>query len=125
LAFLLSQVPRPLAGDRSGSAKFFAYYAINLPGLGLFEIGKVGLPYVLIGLLYIFAVGRRLLPDRKELPEQLGESRREFLVEMQVQSNCRMIGQSIESAGLRHLPALFLIEIDRDDKLIAPSIRKN
>ncbi len=92
----------------------------NLPGLSLFEIGKVGVPYALIGLVYLLTVGRKLLPDRKELLEQLGESRREFLVEMQVQSNCRLIGQTIEAAGLRHLPGLFLIEIDRIDKLIAP-----
>jgi di/tricarboxylate transporter len=31
-----------------------------------------------------------------------------------------MVGQTVEMAGLRHLPGLFLIEIDRDGKLIAP-----
>lgn len=92
----------------------------GMDGLRLLEIGKVGVPYALIGIVYLFTIGRHLLPDRKELLEQLGESRREFLVEMLVQSECRMVGQTIEQAGLRHLPGLFLIEIDRGDKLIAP-----
>ncbi len=92
----------------------------GLPGLSLFEIGKVGLPYALVGLAYLFLVGRKLLPDRKELLEQLGDSRREYLTEMLVQPGCRLAGETVESAGLRQLPGLFLIEIDRHDRLLAP-----
>ena len=69
----------------------------GLRGMHLFEIGMVGLPYALFGLSYLFFAGRWLLPDRKELLEQLGESRREYLVEMLVQSGCRLVGQTVES----------------------------
>lgn len=92
----------------------------GLPGMRLFEIGMVGLPYALIGLAYLFLVGHRLLPERKELLEQLGESLREYLAEMLVQPHCRLIGQTVEKAGLRHLPGVFLIEIDRNGKIIGP-----
>ncbi len=92
----------------------------GLPGLSLFEIGKIGLPYAVVGLIYLFLVGQRLLPDRKELLEQLGESRREYLTEMLVQPGCRLVGETVETAGLRQLPGLFLIEIDRNDRLLAP-----
>lgn len=92
----------------------------GMPGLGLFEIGLVGLPYALIGVAYLFLFGHRLLPERKELLEQLGESRREYLVEMLVQTGCRLAGKTVEQAGLRRLPGLFLIEIDRDGTIIGP-----
>ena len=92
----------------------------NMEPMTLFELASIGVPYAIIGLAYLATIGRRLLPDRKELLEQLGEARREFLVEMSVQAHCRLIGQTIETAGLRHLPGLFLIEIDRGDKLISP-----
>lgn len=92
----------------------------GLPGMSLFEIGWVGLPYALVGMVYLMTVGRRLLPERKELLEQLGETRREYMVEMLVQPGCRLIGQSIEDAGLRQLPGLFLIELDRDGLVLAP-----
>ncbi len=92
----------------------------NLDGLHLFEIGWVGVPYAIIGCLYLFVLGPLMLPERKELLEQLGERRREYLVEMQVQPGCRLIGKTVESAGLRHLPGLFLIEIDRDGSIIGP-----
>ncbi len=91
----------------------------GIPGMSLFEISAIGIPYAVIGLGYLFIAGR-LLPERKELLEQLGESRREYLAEMQVQPGCRLIGQSVENAGLRQLPGLFLIEIDRDGQIIAP-----
>ncbi|WP_299469194.1 SLC13 family permease [uncultured Gimesia sp.] len=92
----------------------------GLPGMHLFEIGMIGLPYALIGIAYLFLGGLVLLPERKELLEQLRESRREYLAEMQVQPGCRLIGQTIEQGGLRQLPGLFLIEIDRDGQILAP-----
>src|SRR4051794_2719597 len=45
----------------------------KLPRMSMFEIGSVGLPCVLLGATYLLTVGRKLLPDRKELIEQLEE----------------------------------------------------
>jgi di/tricarboxylate transporter len=52
--------------------------------------------------------------------EQLEENRREYVVELLVQPECRLIGRTVEAAGLRELPGLYLIEIDRDGDLITP-----
>ncbi|MCF6149466.1 MAG: SLC13 family permease [Candidatus Kuenenia sp.] len=92
----------------------------GLSGMHLFEIGMAGLPYALAGFVYLFFAGLKLLPDRKEFLEQLGETRREYLVEMMVQSGCKLIGKTVEQAGLRKLPGLFLIEIDRAGTIISP-----
>lgn len=92
----------------------------NLPGFGMWEIGKAGIPIAAAGSLLLIWLGPKLLPDRKEFLEQLGESRREFLVEMAVRADCPLIGKSVEQAGMRHLPGLFLIEIERDGHRIAP-----
>jgi di/tricarboxylate transporter len=92
----------------------------NLPGMTFLEIGYAGIPCAIVGTIYMLTVGRWLLPNRKEFMAQLGESRREYLVEMLVQPDCRLIGQTVESAGLRQLPGLFLIEIDREGRIIAP-----
>jgi di/tricarboxylate transporter len=92
----------------------------KLPPMTMFEIGRVGLPCALLGAAYLLTVGRKLLPDRKELIEQLEETRREYLVEMLVQPGCRLVGKTIAAAGLRHLPGLFLIEIDRGGEVMGP-----
>ena len=86
----------------------------------LFELGRVGLPCALVGTLFLVILGPRLLPNRTDMLEQLGEQRREYLLEMLVQAECPLIGQTVEQAGLRHLPGLFLIEIDRDSEILTP-----
>jgi len=92
----------------------------QLGDMTLFEIGQVGLPCAVLGVLYLLTLGHRLLPNRTELVERLDEERREYLVEMLVQPDCRLIGQTVEEAGLRHLRGLFLIEIDRNNDVITP-----
>ncbi|MBN1911708.1 MAG: SLC13 family permease [Pirellulales bacterium] len=92
----------------------------QLRGMTLFEIGQVGIPCTLAGALYLILVGRRRLPNRTELIERLEEQRREYLVELLVQPDCPLIGQTVQAAGLRRLRGLFLIEIDRADELITP-----
>ncbi|MEZ6092794.1 MAG: SLC13 family permease [Pirellulaceae bacterium] len=92
----------------------------GLEGMPLFEISKIGIPYAIIGTIYLFVATRFFLPDRKELFEQLGETRREYLAEMLVEENCRLAGQTVETAGLRKLPGLFLIEINRRGETIGP-----
>src|SRR5690606_19895186 len=92
----------------------------QLRGMTLFEIGRVGLPCALVGATFLLLVGRKLLPNRTELIEQLGEQRREYLLEMLVQPGCRLVGQTVEAAGLRHLQGLCLIEIDREGEVITP-----
>ncbi len=92
----------------------------GLKPMSFFEVGSVGLPCALLGAFYMLTVGRKLLPDRKEMIEQLEETRREYLVEMMVQPGCRLAGKTVAQAGLRQLPGLFLIEIDREGVVHGP-----
>lgn len=92
----------------------------QLRPMGLFEIGLVGFPCAMAGTLVLILFGRRLFTNRTDVVEQLGEQRREYLVEMYVQPDCRLIGQTIMAAGLRNLPGLYLIEIDREGNVITP-----
>ncbi len=92
----------------------------DLAPIGMFELTWVGLPYAVAGCLYLIFVAPRLIPDRKDLVETLGESMREYLVEMEIKPECRLVGQRVQEAGLRHLPGLFLIEIVRNGEIISP-----
>jgi len=91
----------------------------GLEGFSFFELGKVGLPVAVLGILFFSIVGHRLLPSRKDTIIQLGERTREFVVEMQVGTDFPHIGKSIETANLRHLQGLFLFQIIRKDKVIS------
>jgi di/tricarboxylate transporter len=94
--------------------------AAQVREIGLLEITWVGLPVMLVGLVYMLTLGRRLLPNRAEPALSLSERRREYLVELFVQPECPLVGKSVEDAGLRNLPGLFLIEIDRETEVITP-----
>jgi di/tricarboxylate transporter len=61
-----------------------------------------------------------LLPDRKE-PLLHGEDIREYTAEMVVEEGSPLDGCSIEAAGLRCLPGLYLAEIERDN-VILPAV---
>ena len=109
-------VPAAGTAEAERDAKFMA----GVRPMNLFEIGYVGLPCAVAGALMLLLIGPKLLPNRTDMLEQLGEQRREYLVEMLVQPDCPLIGKTVESAGLRHLPGLFLIEIDRSGDIITP-----
>lgn len=105
---------------RNDASPGAAEFAAALRPMHMFEIGYVGLPCAIVGMCVLLLLARRFLPNRTELIQRLGKHRREYLVEMLVMPECRLIGQSVEAAGLRHLPGLFLIEIDRDGDTITP-----
>ncbi|WP_435011753.1 SLC13 family permease [Tundrisphaera lichenicola] len=86
------------------------------PGMSMFEIGWVGVPCALAGVIYLMTVGRVLLPDRLPAASQFSDPR-QYTVEMMVTPNSPLIGQTIERAGLRQLPGMFLIELDRDGSI--------
>lgn len=88
--------------------------------LSFFDITAIGLPIALAGVVYMLTVAPRLLPKRGEIIQELGDRRREYLLEMMVQPECPLVGKTVEQAGLRNLPGLFLIEISRPDEIITP-----
>jgi len=88
--------------------------------MSMFELAWVGLPAAIVGIIYLMFVGHKLLPDHRDPVEDLLESGREYLVELEVRGGCPLIDNSVADAGLRNLQGLFLVEIVRDQESIAP-----
>lgn len=86
--------------------------------LSLFSIAPVGIPVAIVGIVFLLLFTDRLLPDRRPAISQMADPR-EYSVEMLVESHGPLVGQSIEQAGLRHLPGLYLAEIDRRGQILA------
>lgn len=95
-------------------------FADALHGIGFFEVTAFGVPVVVVGLAYLIIVVARVLPDRQELLEDISVAAREYIVNMRVLPGSPLAGQRVEEAGLRHLAGLFLVEIERQDRVIAP-----
>ncbi|MEX2345310.1 MAG: SLC13 family permease [Balneolaceae bacterium] len=86
--------------------------------LNIFDPALVGIPVAIIGAGYLLLFGRKLLPDRSSGFTSF-ENTREYTIEMIVPDKSSLIGESIEEAGLRHLPGLFLAEVVRNERIIA------
>jgi len=89
----------------------------SLPRVGMFDITWVGLPSAVVGVAYLVFFGRWLLPDRRPVMSDLDDAR-QYTVEMMVEPGSPLSGKTIEDAGLRHLPNMFLVEIERDGAVL-------
>jgi len=85
--------------------------------LGLFEPAWVGVPCAIAGFIYLVLFGDKLLPSRGEAFESFKDPR-EYTIEMMVLAKSPIVNKSIQEAGLRQLPGLFLVEIHRDEQII-------
>lgn len=92
----------------------------GMDGLGLFELTPVGLPIAVAGCLLLVLIGPWLLPDRGSARDDVEGTGRDFTVTMRVAPGGALDGTSVERAGLRHLQGVFLVEISRGTRSIAP-----
>jgi len=84
----------------------------GLAPLGFFEITWVGLPFVLVGTVFMATVGRRLLPDRPSreklrrtrLPEELLEIYHlpDYIYALNVPANSPVVGRTLAETAMRH-----------------------
>jgi len=88
-----------------------------LPQFGIFDLAWVGMPVTLVVFIYVLASQRWLLPERRPAVSKFADAR-EYTVEMLVEPASPLVGKSIEHAGLRQLPGLYLIEIEREGRVL-------
>lgn len=89
-------------------------------GFSLFTITVVGIPITVVGMLYLFTIGNRLLPDHKGFSQRVKEDVKEYIAELQVEKSFQYINHSVEKAGLKDLNGLYLIEIIRRNGRVSP-----
>ncbi len=92
----------------------------GMASLHIFDFVYVGVPLILSGLVYMITIGNRLLPSRKDVLDDFMEKQKEYIVETSIAEDSPLLGKSVEDAKLRSLRGLFLVEIIRQKKKIAP-----
>lgn len=66
------------------------------PAFGIFEISGLGIVYAIIGFLYIFFIGQRLLPERDTVSSLLdAEDTRKFSSAVEIPEESPLIGQRL------------------------------
>ncbi len=95
----------------------------GLVPMNMFELAPVGIPITIVGLFYMFFVGRRLIPNRAapaELLESFGV--RPYLTEILILPDSPLVGKTLEESGLGRDLDLNVLQIVRNkDQRLAPA----
>mgnify|MGYP006082584751 FL=1 len=87
-------------------------------GLALFELAWIGVPAVILTIVYVLIAGPKWLPARGERLDTFGDGA-QYTLEMIVDPEGPIVGRSIEDAGLRRLSGVYLVEIRRGTRVRA------
>ena len=91
--------------------------------MGIFDMARIGLPVFLSGVIYIVMFADIILPERAVASTlNVVDNAREYIIAVTVDDDAAIVGKSIETAGLRHIPGLFIVDIIRcEESIPAPS----
>lgn len=93
----------------------------GLEPLSMFELTPVGLPILIIGIVYMAVVGRRLVPDRTAQSDA-GTSLTDdlYFTEISVPATSALIGKSIEESPILQELQLGVIGLQRGEDMVRP-----
>lgn len=92
----------------------------GFPSLHLFDFIYVGIPITVIGTIYLIFAGSKLLPNRENVLSELEDISRAYMIETVVPPLSGFTGKTISDAGLRNFKDLHLMQIIRNNEVIAP-----
>jgi di/tricarboxylate transporter len=91
----------------------------GLREFSMFSIAPLGLVYLAAGMIYLFTVGRRLLPDRIGEADLSGKYQmRQFLAEFAVQPGSPAIGRSLGQLRWRKHYGVSILGLEREAEAI-------
>ena len=88
--------------------------------ISMFELSAVGIPIAVVGVPLLILLAPLVLLERRPPRRGLEEEIREFVVRMEVVPRGPLDGKPVSDGGLRNLQGVFLVEIQRDEEIIAP-----
>ncbi len=82
--------------------------------MGMFELAPVGIPIAIAGVLYVWLVGVRLIPqrDNQKPEEKIGE--RTYQADILIAEDSPLIGKSLKDAQLTEDAGLSVVKVVRD-----------
>jgi di/tricarboxylate transporter len=88
------------------------------PPMGMFELAPVGIPIAVMGLLYVWTIGVRLLPRRQDqkAEEKIGE--RTYQADVVVTNDGPLVGKSLKEAKITGNAGLKAVKLIRGDDTV-------
>lgn len=90
----------------------------GLRPMGMFEVGRVGLPLALIGLAYLLWVAPRILPNRPQLSTEVAFPQREYVSEVVIRDGSPLVGSTLASSAVGNADEVSVLEVIRDGEML-------
>jgi di/tricarboxylate transporter len=88
-------------------------------GMPIFEIGKVGVPIAIVGLIYIIFASRYFLPGgQSKAKTSEGNTPKEYYYDVTIHAASKFAGKSVEHGELEGLGDMRIISVGRGDEVI-------
>ena len=86
--------------------------------MGMFELAPVGIPIAIVGLLYVWLIGTRLIPEREDqkAQEEIGE--RLYQADVMVEEDGPLVGKSLADAKLTDEGRAEVVKVLRGDETV-------
>ncbi len=92
----------------------------GIQGLSVRDLFITGLFVSIAGIFFLTFISKRLLPDHSDSIQEFSSNQRQYLIETTLSVNSPLIGKNIKEAGLRNLQGVYLVEIERQGRIISP-----
>lgn len=98
-------------------------HSLGEEALGMFDLTGVGLILSLVGMGYLWTIGRKLLPERETLSTILQTTEnKQFFTEAIIVPGSPLIGKKLKESPLKSIPNARILEVIRGDELIGVSL---
>lgn len=109
-----------LIGSSTNLLVSSALITLGLEPLGFFEFTSLGVCLAALGLVYLLAVGSRILPDRADMAAAFGGSGRQFVSQCVVPADSSLVGETAVAGFFRGLPGITVQMIHRGREVVLP-----
>lgn len=109
-----------LVGSSTNMLVSSAMVELGYDALSFFDFTMPGAIFVGVGFVYVITVLPKLLPDRGSLTDQLVGDEREFIAEIDVTEDSKLVGVECEEGQFPMLPDIKIRLIQRAGHLILP-----
>jgi di/tricarboxylate transporter len=94
----------------------------DLEPIGMFELAPVGIPILIVGLIYMLIVGRIWVKNRQQAASGDADGLRPFLSEIVILPSSQFVGKTLAESGLGRDLDLTVVRVIRDKHdYLAPS----
>lgn len=88
------------------------------PPMGMFELAPVGIPIAVVGVLYVWLIGVRLLPQREDQKPEEAIGERTYQADVVIDEEGPLVGKSLKAAKIAVSAGLSVVKLTRGTETV-------